>query len=168
LTKLKTSKKPCKKCGTTIRYVSNGGCVECSKNLVKSEAAKKHRETYYEKNKEIIHEKNRKKYRENKRYVYAMVKRTEHRAMEKNLPFDLSVSDIVIPEFCPILNVKLEIARGGENRDNSPSIDKIDPKAGYVKGNIQIISMKANRIKTNATVSDIERVLEYLKGIYKE
>lgn len=168
MTQFKTSKKPCKKCGTSVRYASNSGCLQCSKDSNKSASAKKHRENYYKKNKEIIHEKNRKKYRENERYAYAMVKRTEHRAMEKNLPFDLSVSDIVIPEFCPILNVKLEIAKGGENRDNSPSIDKIDPNAGYVKGNIQIISMKANRIKTNATISDIEKVLEYLKGIYKE
>lgn len=165
MTQFRTSKKPCKKCGNVIRYSSNNGCVVCAKEKLNSEAAKTHRKNYYMKNREKINNSNRIKYKNSDRYLYALIKRCEKRAKDKNLEFDLSPSDILIPEFCPILGIPLVPSNAGESRDNSPSIDKIDPSKGYVKNNIQIISMKANRIKSNATIADIEKILEYLKGL---
>lgn len=48
---------------------------------------------------------------------------------------------------CPALNIQLEW--GGQNKDHSPSLDRIDPKKGYIKGNVQWISNKVNRVKTD-------------------
>lgn len=84
------------------------------------------------------------------------------RAKKKNLPFNINIDDIIIPELCPVLGIKLE--RGvGKSGPNSPSIDRIIPNLGYVKGNIMIISHKANTIKNNSTIKEIEQVLLYMK-----
>lgn len=85
------------------------------------------------------------------------------RAKDNNILFNLDLDDIVLPEVCPILGIKLEFNEG-VCQDNSYSIDKIDPKLGYVKGNIQIISFKANTMKSNATLEEIEMLYKYLLG----
>jgi hypothetical protein len=119
---------------------------------------------YRERHKDRLLEEGRQRYRTDvKRYVYHMLKRAEKRAKDRGIPFDITVSDIVIPEICPILNIKLEIGKGKGPSDSSPSLDRIDPSKGYVEGNVMVISMRANKIKSDVLIEDIERVLEYLK-----
>lgn len=102
-------------------------------------------------------------------------KNTEHtmflqvrsRARIDGIPFNLELSDFVIPDYCPVLGIKLE--KGvGLRADNSPSIDKIIPALGYTKGNIIIVSWKANRIKTNATVDEILKVGLFYESLIQE
>ena len=76
------------------------------------------------------------------------------RAKRKGIPFGIEVKDIIIPEFCPILGIKLQVA-WGKVQANSPSLDKIIPKLGYVKGNIQVISYKANAMKNSASIQEL-------------
>jgi len=45
---------------------------------------------------------------------------------------------------------------------SSPSLDRIIPGSGYVKGNVEIISMKANLIKSSAASRDLYRVADRL------
>lgn len=157
------SKKPCKKCGTTTRYISNNSCVECSKNKMKTQG-NPYSKKYYDKNKQKICEKSRKDYGTiGKRYIYMLLKRAYKRAQEKNIPFDITADDIKIPEFCPILGIKLIVGKVQGPDDFSPSLDRIIPEKGYVKNNIEIISMRANRMKTNASIQDVENLLNYLK-----
>jgi len=85
----------------------------------------------------------------------------------------LTKEDIVIPEFCPILGIKIEpcIGRGSQSMRNlhgSPSIDRIDSSRGYVKGNIQVISLRANWIKGNATLQEVKALLNYMKTVNSE
>jgi hypothetical protein len=120
---------------------------------------------YYEKNKDAINERKTKKYRENDNlYIYYMLKRAENRAKDKNIPFDINLSDIVVPEYCPILGIKLQVGKGSGPSDASPSLDRIVPQLGYTKGNIMVISMKANKIKSDVLLEDIEKVYLYLKS----
>ena len=157
------SKKPCKKCGSLIRYISNDSCVECSKRKMKTQG-NAYSKKYYDKNKEKICEQNRIEYGSvGKRYVYMMLKRAQKRAEEKNIIFNLSVDDIHIPEFCPILGIKLIVGKTQGPDDFSPSLDRIIPEKGYTKTNIKIISMRANRMKSNATIQEVESLLNYLK-----
>lgn len=81
------------------------------------------------------------------------------RANKGELEFDIDIEDIKIPDRCPVLGIELE--PGGENQDNSPSLDRMDPSKGYVKGNVKVISYRANMIKSNATSDEIEAVLAY-------
>jgi len=86
----------------------------------------------------------------------------KNRAKKRNLEFTIELNDIVIPEFCPVLGFPLE--QGAENTWNSPSLDRIDPLKGYIKGNVRVISHRANNIKTNASVEELEKVLNYVKN----
>lgn len=94
----------------------------------------------------------RKKYRAKHR-IYTIWSTAKRRAQKANLPFNLEISDIVIPEFCPYLGLK--IAPYGSRTDMSASLDKIIPNLGYVKGNVQVISDLANKMKSNATPAQL-------------
>jgi hypothetical protein len=88
-------------------------------------------------------------------------KRAKKRAKEQGLPFNVTVADIVIPSHCPVLGI--ELVRGDYN--TAPSLDKIVPALGYVKGNVAVISKRANMIKSNANAEELSLVLEYVKRV---
>lgn len=69
------------------------------------------------------------------------------RANKYQVPFNITPLDIIIPTHCPILGIKLYSYKGKGPHDNSPSLDRCIPERGYVIGNINIISHKANTIK---------------------
>lgn len=99
-----------------------------------------------------------------KQKLSAIVLSAKRRAFEKNLPFDIDVDYLLSlypkDNLCPVLGI--ELAFGNDNgRNNSPSIDRIIPALGYTKGNIIIVSLKANRIKQNATPEEIIKVGEF-------
>ena len=73
-------------------------------------------------------------------------------------------SDVIIPDICPMLGIKL-FTGNGVLGDNSPTLDRIDSTLGYTKDNIQVISYRANRIKNDATVEELEKIVEYMKKV---
>jgi hypothetical protein len=78
--------------------------------------------------------------------------------------FNLDHSDIVIPDFCPVLGIPLSLNNNGAGyHSNSPSLDRIDNSKGYVKGNVRVISARANLLKNDATIEELELVLEDLR-----
>lgn len=94
-----------------------------------------------------------------------MLIEAKRRAIRFGLEFNLETSDIVIPEKCPVFGFSLIRATGQANaNEDSPSLDRIDSSKGYVKSNIRVISWRANRIKSDATVEDLEKVLAYMKN----
>ncbi len=88
-----------------------------------------------------------------------------NRAKAQGIEFSLSIDDIIVPDVCPILGIKLEIAFD-HAKDGSPSIDRIDPLKGYVRGNVQIISHKANTIKSNATLAEMRLLLAHMEAYH--
>lgn len=79
---------------------------------------------------------------------FVLLKSARVRAARKGIAFDLEIGDITIPAVCPILGIAIASSRGV--KPCSPSIDRIDPKKGYVKGNVRVISHRANALKSNA------------------
>lgn len=92
------------------------------------------------------------------------------RAKQKSIPFTLTLSEMPnIPERCPVFGFELEKGGNGRGlRDRSPSLDKIIPSLGYVAGNVQIISGKANKMKANATTEEIGKLYHYMLDMEKE
>jgi hypothetical protein len=95
-----------------------------------------------------------------------MIKRARNSAKENEIAFNIDLDYIrsIVPSHCPIFKTKLEWStcrgNGSIPLPNSPSIDRIDPSRGYVKGNVWIISHKANRIKNNASHEELKLVTE--------
>lgn len=71
-------------------------------------------------------------------------------------------------EYCPILKLKLETHRGGGagGRDNSYSLDRILPEKGYVAGNVQVISHKANSMKYSASKEELKLFADWVYTTY--
>jgi hypothetical protein len=83
-------------------------------------------------------------------------------SIKRNLEFSISQEDIIIPEVCPILDVKLTNISGQGRVKTNASIDRMDNSKGYTKDNILVVSDLANRMKQNATT---EELLAFAKGI---
>lgn len=95
-----------------------------------------------------------------------MMKSVKKNAKLKNLECNLTLVDLPMPVRCPILGLDLDYSYGTKNgkiRPNSPSVDRVDPTKGYVKGNVQVISMRANTIKSNATAAELRKVADYME-----
>jgi hypothetical protein len=83
------------------------------------------------------------------------------RAKRDGLSFDLSLEDIVTPKVCPWFGIPL--LRAKERTDNSPSLDRLVPSKGYVRGNVIVVSDLANRIKNSGTLEQIQAVADGLR-----
>lgn len=77
--------------------------------------------------------------------------RTYKKHQEEGFNFNLTIEDIVIPEICPYLNIKLSTDPKDFKESYYATIDRIDSSKGYVKGNVQVISLKANSMKSSST-----------------
>lgn len=119
---------------------------------------------YREKNPERVRENLRRNRRENPERN--LLNRARIRAIEKNLEFNLELSDIVIPPLCPYLQVPIKKADGVF--DYAPSIDRIDNTKGYIKGNIEVVSLKANQMKNRATVPELIQFAESVLKKYRD
>ncbi|MGK2864676.1 MAG: hypothetical protein ACSLE0_22290 [Chitinophagaceae bacterium] len=95
--------------------------------------------------------------------VTRMMMNVKARCRATNLEFNLDYDDIIIPKICPILEVPFELGTK-TNYAFSPTVDRIDSNKGYVKDNIKVISMLANKMKNNATK---EQCLKFAKNITK-
>lgn len=119
------------------RYTKNGQCVECS-NKKSIEYVKKHKERI-------------------------LLTKAKNRAKNRNLEFNIDITDVVIPDFCPVLGIKLKKDGIGRFTDNSPTIDRIDNTKGYIKGNVAVISHRANHLKNSATLEELIGIYNYIK-----
>jgi transcriptional regulator with XRE-family HTH domain len=102
----------------------------------------------------------------------AMVSSARIRAKRDGVPCTITFKDAVIPDRCPVLGITLQksVRPVGTNLkkndiDNSPTLDRIIPSKGYVPGNVAVISHRANRIKNDSTIEEMQKILDWLKDV---
>jgi hypothetical protein len=88
-----------------------------------------------------------------------MVLNAAARARRKDIPFAITKEDVSIPSTCPILGIPLSSET--KRHDGSPTLDRIDNDLGYVKGNVIVISWRANRIKSDATKEELRALADF-------
>lgn len=151
-----------KKCKTCNIELTNSNWIPSHKvkgSLKCRSCVSTERKEYYKTNKTLIDTKAA-LYREQNPEM-TLWSRAKQRAKKKRLEFSINVEDVKIPSNCPILDIPLEKTN---NKNNSPSLDRIDPSKGYVKGNIQVISWRANNLKSDGTLEEFQKLVAFLKG----
>lgn len=104
----------------------------------------------------------RKKRRKENPAVF-MLQSAKKRAKAKGIEFTITLEDIVIPKKCPILGIPIYVGEGFI-RYHSPSLDRVDNKKGYIKGNVAVISYKANGFKGDMSITDVRKLLKYMEN----
>lgn len=81
------------------------------------------------------------------------------------MEFDITAEDIPLPDVCPVFGFPLIIGDGNPYMDHDrASVDRFDNSKGYVKGNVRVISSRANILKKDATVDEIRALLRYMES----
>lgn len=126
----------------------NGRCKACRK-----EYNKEHYKEYYKTNADA-----------------KILNSIRFRAGRKGIPFDLELEDIQGVTHCPVFGWELKRSGSGVSgaSPNSPSVDRKIPELGYVKGNIQILSNKANTMKHDATPEELIQFAEWILRTYQK
>ena len=78
------------------------------------------------------------------------------RSKQRGIPFDLTAADLGEPTHCAVTGIQLDVTRGmHQGTIFQPSLDRIDPKLGYVKGNVRVVCHGYNLAKHTGTDSDV-------------
>lgn len=89
-------------------------------------------------------------------------KNTKSSSKRRNIEFTITPGDIIVPEFCPIFPwIKLNLSNDGWDKDDSSSCDRIDNNLGYIKGNIIITSLRANKLKRDSNNAERKALFEF-------
>lgn len=95
--------------------------------------------------------------------IQSLLNSVRTRAKRAGITFDLTINDLIIPGVCPVLGIPISFG-DMKGRSNSPSVDRFDNAKGYTKDNIRIISYRANHLKSDGTLAEMEKVLRYMRG----
>lgn len=97
-----------------------------------------------------------------------MLARARSRAKERGHEFNLELSDIHIPTHCPVLGIELVAHKGRSGGNpNSPALDRVDNNKGYVKGNVMVVSHRANMMKVDASPEELIKFAEWVLTRYR-
>lgn len=128
------------------------------------QAQKEYDKKRYQEKKEYFKDKQKKWVADNREWF--MWRAAKLRARKLGVPFKIKhFSDLVIPDVCPILGIPLKFNTGFVKGD-SPSLDRIIPDKGYVPGNIQIISQRANTMKNDASIQELQKFAGWVYANY--
>ena len=130
-------------------------CIECSRKYSKEKAKK-----YY-------------RAKPPKKGTYNTIENTllisaKNRAIKKGIEFSIDYKDVVIPDRCPVLGIKInrfleDTSQSNKSRASSPSLDRLDNSKGYVKGNVAVMSYRANVLKGQGTSKQHYQIAKWMR-----
>ena len=152
-------------CFTKDSFSSNG--LKCSCKECNNTSSRLHRCTTKSKIQRKLYlsldsTKQKEKARKIKNKNKILLSNAKRRSKNKGIDFNITLEDIVIPEVCPVLGIPIYLD-APKNSTHCPSLDRVDNTKGYVKGNVCVISIKANSLKSNGTISDFRKIIEYME-----
>lgn len=166
--------KPCTYGHTYHRYTASGACARCASTLQK----KKPRTVKEEARAKTLvkwnagtraHEMKLRWKLADAKWAWAVSAAggMRSRSAIKGFPCDVDKEYVyaILTDTCPVFGTPFVFAGAGRANNDSPTVDKLDPAKGYVRGNIVVISQRANAIKSNATWKQIRRVADWLRGV---
>jgi hypothetical protein len=127
---------------------------------------------YRAKNSTVLAARKKARYASNREAAVDYVKRNRERvllsksrtsARASGMEHNITLEDIVIPEFCPVLGIQLDRNAWGRAA-NLPSLDRVDSTKGYIKGNVRVISWKANNLKCDITAAEALAIANYIQS----
>ena len=170
----------CKECQSLYKQRNKGNIAARSRQYRQREQVgdrlRAQARGYYQENKEKIVARQREKHKdcyqqqrsELQYTLRKLLSKAKQRAKKASLPFDLTLEwlETMVISHCPITLqpidwLKEEVANGMPG-PNSPSIDKNKPELGYVQTNCAIVSFRGNSIKSNGTIDEHRRVVQYM------
>jgi hypothetical protein len=77
-------------------------------------------------------------------WIRRAIIRLRGKAKTAGIDFNISAQDLQMPEVCPFTLLPFQF---GAHHPQNPSVDRIKPDRGYVRGNVRIISFQANTAK---------------------
>lgn len=100
----------------------------------------------------------------NRKYpLKSQIYNARSRAKKAGVPFEISEDEIEMPTHCPVLGIPLVPGPSSGTVHDSPSLDRLVPSKGYVPGNVRVISQRANKIKSDATLEELEALTVWLR-----
>jgi hypothetical protein len=85
---------------------------------------------------------------------------SKQNARKKKQEHSISLEDIKIPDICPVFGTKFDTGM------HVASIDRVDNSKGYIPGNIQIISKRANMMKYDASIPELIQFAQWVLRTY--
>ena len=161
----------------TVRITASGGCRECgrerSRDAYRSGSVKvsPNREAVLKKwNHSVKGKTAKQKWREKdprRAWIVGVFGGAKARSLSKSLPFNITKDflESIIPDKCPVFGTVLKFSQGYRSDGSSASLDRMIPSLGYTIGNVRIISRRANTIKSDASVEEIEAIAAWMRRV---
>lgn len=103
-----------------------------------------------------------KEYDNSRDTAYRLYRGARQRARDQNIPFKITRDDIIVPDNCPICNIKMAHAPTGGGNSASYTLDKVIPQLGYIKGNISVICKLCNSTKGSGDAELHRKIANYI------
>ena len=94
-----------------------------------------------------------------------LLRTAKYRAKKMGIPFNITIEDFEIPKVCPVFKKLFVFGKG--RQDFSISLDRINSSKGYEKGNIVIVSWRANHLKNDATLDELKALTNFYSEVKK-
>lgn len=104
-----------------------------------------------------------------RQYFAKRAKKLKERSQSEGCTYDLDADYLmsIYTDKCPFLGIALRVCSEAGSHDHSPSVDRIDPTQGYIKGNVRWVSKLFNGMKQNLTDEEMLYFCQKIVNKYK-